>query len=194
MNRLSAFDPRPWRAVLLVLPLLAFLACGGTTVPAEVVLGSEAPDFELTALDGTTVDSLSLAGRPVVINFWATWCMPCRKEIPELRQLAAESEVQVVGIALDEGGAESVRPFVEEHGIDYLVLLGNQKVFKRFNGYTIPYTLLLGADREILGIYRGPTTREAIERDLSSALARAVRGESSGEQSSLGGDSGRYGG
>ncbi len=169
MKRISFPTVRHWILAPLVLLLVAVGACGGGAQSAEVAVGSEAPEFELTALDGTTVDSRSLAGRPVVLNFWATWCMPCRKEIPELRSLAAESELQVVGIALDEEGEESVAPFVERYGIDYLVLLGDQTTFQRFNGYTIPYTLLLGADRKVLGIYRGPTTREAIERDLSAA-------------------------
>ncbi len=162
---------------LLALPLLSLgVACGGQSETVPVAVGRAAPEFALSALDGTNVDSLSLAGRPVVLNFWATWCMPCRKELPELRSLAAESgesHLQVVGIALDEDGATSVGPFVKRHGIDYLVLLGNQETFQRFNGYTIPYTLLLGADRKVLGIYRGPTTRQAIERDLNRALAVA---------------------
>ena len=158
-------------AVVCGLALATLVACG--SAPEPVALGAPAPDFSLASLDGAKVEAASLAGRPVVLNFWATWCLPCRKEIPELQELAAESELQVVGIALDEEGATSVAPFVEKLGIDYLVLLGDQSTFQRFNGYTIPYTLLLGADREVLGIYRGPTTREAIERDLGQALQRA---------------------
>ena len=149
--------------------VLSLSGCGtGEPDPASVVVGGQAPSFSLTALDGTTVKSSALKGSVVVLNFWATWCQPCMSEIPELKEFAASSKAKVVGIALDEDGLKAVKPFVANHGINYTVLLGDQDIFQRFNGIGIPYTLVLDPAQRIVKIYRGPTTRAAIEQDLKS--------------------------
>jgi cytochrome c biogenesis protein CcmG/thiol:disulfide interchange protein DsbE len=155
-------------ASLFVL-VLAFAGCETSeSDPASVVVGSEAPTFSLTSLDGTTVKSSALKGHVVVLNFWATWCQPCMGEIPELKQVAAGSKAKVIGIALDQDGAKTIRPFVVSNNINYTVLVGDEEVFQRFNGIGIPYTLLLDPSQRIVKIYRGPTTKEIIERDLNS--------------------------
>jgi thiol-disulfide isomerase/thioredoxin len=148
---------------------LCFAGCSTSeseSDPASVVVGGQAPSFSLTSLDGTTVKSGALKGNVVVLNFWATWCQPCMSEIPELKQLAASSKAKVVGIALDQDGAKTVKPFVASHEINYTVLVGNEEVFQRFNGLGIPYTLVLDSSQRIVKIYRGPTTREELEQDL----------------------------
>jgi hypothetical protein len=89
-------------------------------------------------------------------------------EIPELKQLAASSKAKVVGIALDENGLASVKPFVEAHQINYTVALGSQELFQEFNGVGIPYTLVLDPSQHIVKIYRGPTNRESLEADLKT--------------------------
>ena len=102
----------------------------------------------------------------MIINFWATWCQPCLKEIPALKQIASESNARVVGIALDEGGANPVRQFVDRNHINYKVLLGNEKVFRRFEGFAIPHTVVLDRDHKVVNIHRGPATFEEFQRDL----------------------------
>lgn len=110
----------------------------------------------------------SLEGDIVVLNFWATWCAPCLKEIPDLNEVAANSKAKVVGIALDEDGMKAVKPFVDRFRINYTVLLGDQDLFQRFNGFGIPYTLVLDRSQRVVKIYRGPTTRELLEQDLKA--------------------------
>jgi thiol-disulfide isomerase/thioredoxin len=154
----------PRAALLVVAALLA--GCGED--PVEVAIGTRAPGFVLETLDGSRVDEGALEGAPSVINFWATWCQPCMKEIPLLGEVDRAGEARVIGIALDEEGARVVAPFVERMEIDYTVLLGDQKVFQRFNGFAIPYTLVLDGTRTIVNIYRGPVTREDLTRDLAS--------------------------
>jgi len=147
--------------------LLVLLALGcAPEPPPRLTVGGELPAFSLESLAGGKVESGSLAGRTVVVNFWATWCGPCLKEIPELKQLAADDRVEVVGIALDEEGLLAVKPFVEAHGMDYTILFGNQEVFQRMGGYSIPYTLVVDGEQRVVNIYRGPATRAAIEEDL----------------------------
>src|SRR5882672_2488838 len=93
--------------------VLSICGCGSSEPdPASVVVGSQAPSFTLKSLDGTTVKSSALKGSVVVLNFWATWCQPCMSEIPELKQLAASSKAKVIGIALDQDGIRTIKPFV----------------------------------------------------------------------------------
>jgi peroxiredoxin len=139
--------------------------CGDSTASGKVSIGERAPGFSLKSVSGETVTLDSLQGQAVVLNFWATWCGPCQKEIPELKALAEKSEAKVIGIALDED-PRAVKPFVQRHGVNYTVLLGDQEVFERAGGYGIPYTLILDGSGRVINIYRGPATREAIESDL----------------------------
>ena len=149
--------------------VLSLSGCGTSEPdPASVIVGSQAPSFSLTSLDGTTVKSSTLKGNVVVLNFWATWCQPCMSEIPELKKLAASSKVKVIGIALDQDGVKTIRPFVASNNINYTVLVGDEEVFQRFNGVGIPYTLLLDSSQRIVKIYRGPTTEAALEQDLKA--------------------------
>ncbi len=155
------------RPVLLpVFLLLAMLGCGE---PGTVRKGHTVPDFELVGLDGQSVDRDSLEGKPVVINFWATWCGPCTKEIPALKEVDRSGEAEVVAISLDEQGEEVVRSFVERHGIDYTVLLDGSEVFEKFEGWAIPYTLVLDASLEVVSIHHGLVSRRTLERNLQRA-------------------------
>lgn len=159
--------PKMFCGVFVLVLLLS--GCGASDPdPASVVVGSQAPSFSLTSLDGTTVKGSDLKGSVVVLNFWATWCQPCMGEIPELKQFAASSKAKVVGIALDPDGLKTIKPFVASNEINYTVLVGDEEVFQRFNGLGIPYTLVLDSSQRIVKIYRGPTTRDALEQDLKA--------------------------
>ena len=150
---------------------LSGCATAPSVKPEDVVEGGTIPDFTLTSLDGREVSKASLRGEPVVLNFWASWCTNCRAEIPELKQVAASSgaRAKVIGIALDETGAETVKPFVESQGITYQVLIGDQDTFQQFNGVAIPYTLVLDGSQRIVKIYRGHADREELEAALKLA-------------------------
>lgn len=152
----------------ILLSVVTLAGCGNAeaTNPEDVVVGNPIPDFSVTSLEGTTINKDSLKGEVVVLNFWASWCTPCMREIPELKELAANSKAKVVGIALDETGLETVKPFVEAHQINYTVAVGTQELFQQFNGVGIPYTLVLDPSQRIVKIYRGPTDRESLEADL----------------------------
>ncbi len=157
--------------IIVIAVLLLLTACGGDAgMPARLAIGDPLPEFSLPALDGSEVASASLAGQPVVLNFWATWCQPCLQEIPELKELAADERLEVVGIALDEEGQRAVQPFVQSHGMRYRILLGNQEVFSAMGGLAIPYTLVLDPSLRIVNLYRGPAKRADVERDLERIL------------------------
>jgi thiol-disulfide isomerase/thioredoxin len=150
---------------LLILSFLPLGSCAGETKP-EIAIGRPAPDFSRPSLAGSPVTLSSFEGQAVVLNFWATWCQPCRKEFPELLALESDPRIKVVSVALDEDGAASVDPFVRREGLDYLVLLGDQPLFELFAGFSIPYTLVLDPSGTIVNIYRGPVDRASIEGDL----------------------------
>lgn len=159
-----------------ILVALMLAGCGGGAPTEPVRIGGASPEFELPLLDGGTLGSDDLQGRPIILNFWATWCQPCRREFPVLETFDRDPRVEVVTIALDEEGEEVVRPFVRRHGLGYAVLLGDQEVFERFTGFTIPYTLLLDADHSVANIYRGPAEEEELAGDLQRILGDAKEG------------------
>lgn len=158
---------------VLFIAALPCLGCG-TAPPPRLEVGDLAPSFSLRTLDDTRLDSSALHGRVTVLNFWATWCQPCLAEIPELSALAASGRAEVVGIALDSEGAAALRPFIAEQGIEYTVLLGDQDLFTSFNGFSIPYTLVLDAAWRVVNLYRGPATLVELERDLDALSAVAA--------------------
>ncbi len=157
----------PWKVCVCLLALF-FLSCSDTADPESVIVGSPSPAFALTSLEGAKVTSTSLKGEIVVLNFWATYCQPCRAEIPELNRFAASSGAKVIGITLDPEGIPAVRQYEQEQNfkLNYTVLLGNEEIFTRFNGVGIPYTLVLDRAQRIVSIYRHPVDRETLERDL----------------------------
>ena len=150
--------------------MLALAGCAQESAAPDVSVGSPLPSFELPSLDGGSLDSADLAGDvPVLINFWATWCGPCVKEIPVLRDLHASGDVRVVSINIDEGGESDVRDFVRRHGIEYDVLMGEVGMVPRYGSYSIPYTLVLDGDLNVRALHRTAVSASTLERDVSAA-------------------------
>lgn len=131
---------------------LALSACpGGSSEPRLPRVGDAAPAFDLEALDGSQrVSIASLRGRPVLLNFWATWCPPCVEELPSLQALSeryAERGVAVYAISVDSDPPERIREFLSKRGIDIDVLLDpGGAVARSYGTFRFPETYLL--DRE----------------------------------------------
>jgi thiol-disulfide isomerase/thioredoxin len=136
-----------------------------------------APDFALRDLDGTTRAFSEWDGRFVVVNFWATWCAPCRREIPVLVDLQAaypEEQLTVLGIAVDEDDA--VREYVAAIGMTYTTLVGQLDAIETARAFgnhigAMPYTALVGPDRRILWVHAGEVTAEMLDEVLDPLLA-----------------------
>ncbi len=167
----------------IVLILLGFGILAGM-LPAVLAQGSrplleaskreKMPDFTLPDLDGKDWRLEQHQGKVVVINFWATWCAPCRMEIPDLAKLAKEEKsngLSVVGINLDEGEADSVRQFVASSPITYPVLLpdGHPDLVSWVDA--IPTTLLVDKKGRVAGGYRGLVNPARIKADVDTLLA-----------------------
>jgi len=133
-----------------------------------------APDFELNDSSGNPVRLSSFRGRVVLLNFWATWCAPCRKEIPwfiEFQGTWRNRGFTVLGIALDEDGWNAVRPYVEANRVDYRVMLGNDEVLRAYGGLeNLPTTLIIDKNGRIAALHTGVCNRNEYEADIRAAL------------------------
>lgn len=143
---------------------------GGLRAAAALVLlwgGIALADgWRLESLEGTTVSLQDFAGNWVVLNYWATWCKPCREEMPELDRLHRErDDVVVLGIAWEDTGADRLRAFLERYPVGYPVLPADP--FKPPPGLepprVLPTSVIFGPDGIEAERFHGPVTRELIE-------------------------------
>ena len=135
-------------------------------------LAGSAPAFTLTDLNGKPVSLADFRGKVVVLNFWATWCPPCRREIPDFIDLQREygsRGVQIVGIALDE--PEKVQAFARQNGMNYPVLLGSDEISMKYGGIEgIPTTFIIDRDGKIVNRFEGFRPREVFEAEIKQLL------------------------
>jgi peroxiredoxin len=121
-------------------------------------VGDTPPAFSLADLDGNQVTLEDYAGSVVVLDLWATWCPPCRQEIPFLVSLYEEHKdagLVVVGIGLDVQGEEILRPFVERNGVTYPILVGNREIGMAYGARSIPTTLILNREGRVAAKHVG---------------------------------------
>ncbi|MGD2064334.1 MAG: TlpA disulfide reductase family protein [Nitrospirota bacterium] len=149
-------------------PLAGDVAIGATntTIPA--------PSFSLSDLAGNRVELDQFKGKVLVIDFWATWCPPCREAIPELIAMKKKYGPQgfdIVGISMDENPARVVPPFVEHYGINYPVVAANAEVASAFGGiYGLPTTFVVDRHGNIAQRYIGYVDAKVIARDVEALL------------------------
>lgn len=132
------------------------------------------PEWALPDLDGNMIRSTNYAGKAMLIDFWATWCPPCRKGIPDLIDLHKELEsngLVVVGISLDDG-PEAVREFQKETGIPYPLVMGDAATQAAFGGIEgIPTTFIVDRNGQVLARIVGLASKAELEELVGKALA-----------------------
>jgi peroxiredoxin len=136
--------------------------------------GKPAPDFELSTLDGKKVKLSDLRGKAVVVNFWATWCGPCKIEMPWLVDLQDKYRAQgleILGVSVDEGSADKVAAFVKDMGVNYTVLRSTDEVSNLYGGIDgLPTTFFVGRNGQIVDQSQGIVSKDVIENAIHLAL------------------------
>lgn len=132
------------------------------TAPRGALVGSRAPDFTLPDIAGSSFSLTDLKGKVVILNFWATWCPPCKKEIPdfiELQQRYGEKGLEIVGVALEE--REPVADYVASHGVDYRILIGDGRIAQQYGGIrSIPTTFIIDREGRVAASFVGLQSKE----------------------------------
>ena len=159
---------------------LAFLQKGVTAKPAATAAApvesaqSDLAALPVTTLDGAPVDTAALQGKVVVVDFWATYCVPCLKEIPTFNRLHeqyADRGVVVLGVSMDvDGGAPLVKSFLKKHPMKYRVALGSEKTTDLFHVGRLPTTVVFDRHGKTLQRFEGDTPADALESVVKAAL------------------------
>ena len=150
-----------------------------TNVEAKIQPGSveddkPAPDFALADVNGKTIHLSDFKGKVVVLNFFATWCPPCRKELPdflELQEQYGPKGLQFIGIALDEEGIAKAKPFAEAMKITYPTLLPNKSIIPYGEMNVIPVTFLIDKKGIVRTHYVGMKQKGVVEQMIQPLLA-----------------------
>ncbi|HEY8489196.1 MAG TPA: TlpA disulfide reductase family protein [Thermaerobacter sp.] len=163
-------------ALVLAAAFLAGVRSMGHILASAPAPGKPAPDFTLPQLDGPPVRLADLRGRVVVLNFWASWCVPCREETPALEAFYRRHGDEVAFYAINVAEPlDTVRAFLEEFGATYPVLLDRDKtVFRRYRVGGYPETFWIDPQGILRIHWRGPMTLDDMERLYRETLAAAA--------------------
>jgi peroxiredoxin len=147
-----------------------------------------APDFTLKDSNGATVKLSDYRGKVVLLNFWATWCGPCKIEIPwfiDLEQKYKDQGFSVLGVSMDEDGWEVVKPYIENRKVNYRVVLGDDIVGNLYGGIeSLPTTYMIDRDGRIASIHIGLVSKKDYETEIMHLLeGKAASSNPAGAQS-----------
>jgi cytochrome c biogenesis protein CcmG/thiol:disulfide interchange protein DsbE len=165
-----------WKMVSLGSCLFGLAILSGCSTPPSKA--SDVPQFSFTSLEGKTVAMKDLGNKVLIVDFWATWCGPCREEIPHLNELYSELKskgLEIVGISMDTDGTDGVKDFAREFRIQYPIVMGDEKVAESFGGIIgLPTTFIIDRDGKIAKKYIGLPPADdmtKIVRDLVAGVA-----------------------
>ena len=139
-------------------------------------LGFAPPDFETADASGARFRLSDYMGKVILLNFWASWCTPCKTEIPwfvEFQRTYGDKDFVVIGVSMDEGGWKAVRPVMDAQKINYRVAIGDRELAKQYGGLeSLPQSMLIDRKGLVLVKHIGITSRDQYEREIVRALWR----------------------
>jgi peroxiredoxin len=151
---------------------------GSNRLPGGVVtIGARkiAPDFTLPDAAGKSARLSEFRGQVVLLNFWATWCGPCKVEIPwfvEFEQAYGDAGFAVLGVSLDQDGWKSVKPYIEAKKVNYRVVLGDDEITRIYGGLeSLPTTLIIDKAGRIAAAHVGLVEKKTYEKELKALIA-----------------------
>ena len=158
-----------------------FQALGHKGIKVGFQVGEYAPDFELHSVGGGNFRLSALRGQPVVVNFWGTWCAPCKVEIPwlvQLDQTYRAQGVRIVGVAMESGSVEEITKFARERNMEYLVVLGNSATAEEYGGVRfIPQSFFIDRDGRIIKTATGLTDKKDLEDGIKALLEHSGKSQ-----------------
>ena len=149
---------------------------GNGTSDSLDVAGKPAPNFTLESLEGKNIQLSGYKGQAVLLNFWATWCGPCKIEMPwfvELQKEYGPQGLQIVGVAMDDASKEDIAKFVKEMGVNYPILIGKDAVGNDYGGVNVlPTTFFIDRDGKIVAREFGLQSRSLFVDNIKKALSQ----------------------
>jgi cytochrome c biogenesis protein CcmG/thiol:disulfide interchange protein DsbE len=141
-----------------------------------------APDFTLRDAEGRQVSLSDYRGKIVLLNFWATWCGPCRIEIPwfiDFERQFKDRGFAVLGVSMDEGGWDAVRPYIARMRVNYRVLVGDSMVSDLYGGVeSLPTSFMIDRDGRVARVHIGLVSRSEYQNDINALLDQSHVGGS----------------
>lgn len=156
----------------------AFSGCSSRNVEAADLKPQsqrhEAPDFALKDAEGKVVHLSDYKGKVVLLDFWATWCGPCRIEIPwftELQRQNKDKGFDVLGVSMDDDGWEAVKPFLSEVGVNYRVVIGDDRTAQEYGGVdALPTAFLIDREGKIAAVHVGLANKKDFQDGVAKLL------------------------
>lgn len=143
--------------------------------------GEPAPDFELATVDGAKVKLSDFRGKAVLLNFWATWCGPCKIEMPwfvELQKEYGPQGLQILGVAMDEADQGDIAKFAHDMGVNYPILIGKDEVGTSYGGVNVlPTTFFVDRDGKLVAREFGLQSRSVFVEHIKDALGQPVQAQ-----------------
>jgi thiol-disulfide isomerase/thioredoxin len=133
-----------------------------------------APNFDLISTDGKNIKLSDFKGKVVIVDFWATWCPPCRKGIPDLIELQKEfkNNLVVIGISLDQDTKSDVVPFIKKYGINYPIVYGTNQVIMDYGSINaIPTSFVINKEGKIVDKHIGLVPKSVLESKIKEILS-----------------------